>query len=77
MPDLDNGGSLMMSVQNMLIQNVNEKILILPAFPSGWTVDYKLHAFDNTIVRVISGKTGISTMDVFPASRMKDVVLPD
>lgn len=73
-PDLDNGGALAMGLQNMLLQNVDQKMLVLPAFPVSWNVDFKLHAFDNTTVRVISKGTSISRLDVFPVERKKDII---
>jgi hypothetical protein len=74
-PDFDNGGALAIGLQNMLLQNVDHQILLLPALPKSWNVDCKLHAFDNTTVRVISEGETISTMDVVPMSRKKDIVL--
>ena len=73
-PDFDNGGVMATGLQYMLLQNVDDKILILPAFPKSWNVDFKLHAHNNTTVRVISTKTGISKLDVVPAIREKDIL---
>jgi hypothetical protein len=73
MPDFDNGGSMSIGLQNMLLQNVDEKILVLPALPSSWSVDFKLPAFDNTTVRVKSSGKDIVQMNVFPESRRKDI----
>ncbi len=73
-PDFDNGGAFSMGLQNMMLQNVDNKVLVLPAFPESWNVDFKLHAFDNTIVRVVSKGTEISRMDVSPASRKQDII---
>jgi alpha-L-fucosidase 2 len=77
LPDLDNGGALMMGVQNMLIQNVGDSIYVLPSWPATWNVDYKLQALDNTSVRIISNGINISQLTVTPSSRRPDVVLPD
>ena len=77
LPDFDNGGSLMMALQYMLIQNVEKHIYILPSFPSTWTVDFKLQAYGNTTVRVKSKGQTISMLDVIPLSRKTDVILPD
>jgi len=74
-PDFDNGGALAMGLQNMLLQNVNQQILVLPALPKSWNVDCKLHAFDNTTVRVVSEGETISTLAVLPVSRKNDVIL--
>ncbi|MDP4238274.1 MAG: DUF5703 domain-containing protein [Bacteroidota bacterium] len=75
-PDFDNGGTLMMGLENMLIQNVGDSIYILPSFPSTWTVDYKLLAPENTTVRLKSAGYSISQLDVSPESRRMDVVQP-
>jgi hypothetical protein len=73
-PDLDNGGVFSIGLQNMLLQNVEDKIYVLPAFPESWNVDFKLHAFDNTTVRIKSKGTTISSLAVFPQSRKKDII---
>lgn len=73
-PDFDNGGAMAMGLQHMLLQNVDNKILVLPAFPESWSVDFKLHAFDKTTVRVVSKGAEISSLDIFPVSRKKDIV---
>lgn len=73
-PDFDNGGAMAMGLQHMMLQNVGDKILILPALPESWSVDFKLHAFDNTTVRVKSKGTEVSLIDVYPLSREQDVV---
>ncbi|HVD97714.1 MAG TPA: carbohydrate-binding protein [Cytophagaceae bacterium] len=76
-PDLDNGGALMMSLQNMVMQNANDSIYVLPSWPSTWSVDYKLQSPNNTNVRVVSNGTNISQLTVVPSSRSSYVVLPD
>jgi len=76
-PDFDNGGALMMALQNMLIQNVGNNIYVIPSFPSTWSVDYKLEAYGNTTVRLKSAGHTISRLDVNPSSRKTDIILPD
>jgi hypothetical protein len=74
-PDLDNGGSGMITLQNMLMQCDGERIQLLPAWPADWTTDFKLHAPYNTTVEghVENGK--ITELKVTPSSRAKDVVV--
>jgi hypothetical protein len=74
-PDLDNGGSGMITLQNMLMQCDGHRIILLPAWPSNWTADFKLHAPLETTVegRVQDGK--ITTLRVVPESRKRDVVI--
>lgn len=40
----------MMGMQEMLLQEVNGKILLFPAWPRGWDVHFKLHAPGQTTV---------------------------
>jgi hypothetical protein len=50
-------------------------IRLIPAWPSDWNCDFKLHAPDRTIVEgsVRDGK--LSRLDVTPKSRAKDIVI--
>lgn len=72
-PDLDNGGNGMITLQNMLMRCVGQRIILLPAWPKDWTADFKLHAPGNTTVegRVEHGQ--ISNLHVTPEARAKDV----
>ena len=73
-PDLDNGGTGMITLESMLMQSDGKRIQLLPAWPGDWTVDFKLHAPYQTTVEghVESGK--ITNLRVTPQSRTKDVV---
>jgi len=74
-PDLDDGGTGMITLESMLMQNDGKRIQLLPAWPNDWTVDFKLHAPYRTTVEghVENGK--ITGLKVIPQSRAKDVVL--
>jgi hypothetical protein len=74
-PDLDNGGTGMMTLQLMLLQADGNRIELLPAWPKDWTADFKLHAPYQTIVEghVENGK--ITHLVVTPHQRVKDVVV--
>ncbi|MGA2748704.1 MAG: DUF5703 domain-containing protein [Verrucomicrobiota bacterium] len=74
-PDLDDGGSGMITLQSMLMQCDGRRILLLPAWPGDWSADFKLHAPYQTTVeaRVEGGK--ITNMKVTPESRAGDVVM--
>ena len=74
-PDFDHFGSGSIALQSMVVQEVNGKIYLLPAWPKSWDVDFKLHISGNTIVRgaVCDGK--LVNWSVFPQSREKDVVV--
>jgi alpha-L-fucosidase 2 len=74
-PDLDNGGDGMITLQLMLMQCDGKRIQLLPAWPAGWTADFKLHAPYQTTVQghVENGK--VTNLVVIPQSRAKDVVV--
>jgi alpha-L-fucosidase 2 len=76
-PDFDNGGSGMITLQLMLMQCDGKRIQLLPAWPKDWTADFKLHAPYQTTVQghVENGK--ITRLKVEPASRANDVVVSD
>ena len=76
-PDMDHGGSAMVGLQDMLLQTDGKRILLLPAWPPEWDVDFKLHAPEQTTVegKVRGGK--VVALTVTPESRRDDVaVLP-
>jgi alpha-L-fucosidase 2 len=74
-PDLDDGGTGMITLESMLMQYDGKRIQLLPAWPNDWTADFKLHAPYRTTVEghVENGK--ITNLKVTPQSRAKDVVL--
>jgi alpha-L-fucosidase 2 len=74
-PDLDNGGSGMITLQSMLMQCDGRRIQLMPAWPDDWTADFKLHAPYQTTVEghVEDGK--VTNLKVTPESRTKDVVM--
>lgn len=74
-PDHNWGGSGMIGVQEMLIQNVGEKIYLLPAWPKEWDVDFKLHAPGNTTIECSLEGGKIKHLVVTPESRRKDICL--
>ncbi len=74
-PDMDDGGAGMMTLQLMLMQCDGRRILLLPAWPRAWTADFKLHAPYQTILEghVENGK--ISKLKVVPRRRAQDLVV--
>ncbi len=74
-PDMDHGGAAMIQLQEMLMQTVGDRIVLLPAWPGDWDADFKLHAPHQTTVegKVRSGK--ITFLKVTPKKRRKDVVI--
>jgi hypothetical protein len=74
-PDMDNGGSGMITLQNMVMQCDGKRIQLLPAWPADWTADFKLHAPYNTTVEGHVEQGKITNLKVTPPARGKDVVV--
>jgi hypothetical protein len=74
-PDLDNGGSGMITLQQMLMQCDGKCIQLLPAWPKDWTADFQLHAPYQTTVQGHVEDGRLTNLQVTPKSRTKDVVL--
>lgn len=72
-PDMDDGGAGMMTLQLMLMQCDGKRIQLLPAWPRDWSADFKLRAPNQTTVKghVENGK--VTKLKVVPANRAKDV----
>lgn len=73
-PDQDHGNVASLALQKMLIQQDQEKICLLPAWPREWDVKFRLRAYGNTVVEgsVANGK--LEELAVTPSSREKDVI---
>jgi hypothetical protein len=76
LPDQNHGGNLLETTQLMLLQCDGQKIRLLPAWPKQWDVSFKLHATGNTTVECVYRSGKIEKLEVTPAERGKDVVLP-
>lgn len=74
-PDFDHFGSGSIALQRMLVQEVGDKILLLPAWPANWDADFKLHVAQQTVVggKVAAGK--LVDWSIEPATRRKDVIV--
>jgi hypothetical protein len=74
-PDLDNGGSGMTTLQQMLMQCDGRHIILLPAWPKDWSAHFKLHAPYQTIVEGSVQNGMITSLRVTPKARKKDVII--
>ena len=74
-PDHNWGGSAMIGLQEMLMQTVDDKIYLFPAWPKTWDVAFRLHATYTTTVegRLEGGK--LLGLTVTPASRAGAVIV--
>ena len=77
MPDHNQGGAGMIGLQEMLLQTIGDKILLFPAWPKEWDVNFKLHAPKNTTVEVSFKNGEIVFLKVTPVARKKDVTVAD
>ncbi|GEM_PF-228377 len=73
-PDQCHGGVLLKTFQSMLMQTDGRKIFLLPAWPKGWDVDFKLHAPLRTIVEGEHRDGKFRSLKVTPEARRRDVV---
>ena len=69
----------MVGLQEMLLQtygNGSRTLRVLPAWPAGWSADFKLHApFNTTVEGTVEHGGRLSRLVVSPEERLKDVVL--
>lgn len=77
LPDQNHGGNLLETTQLMLLQAEGERLRVLPAWPKGWDVRFKLHAPGRTVVECVYRGGRIVKLEVSPEARRKDVVLPE
>lgn len=73
-PDHNWGGSGMIGMQEMLLQEADGKILLFPAWPGHWDVHFKLHAMGKTTVEATLKGGAVTSLKVLPKEREKDVV---
>jgi hypothetical protein len=64
----------MIGLQEMLMQTTGDKILLFPAWPEDWDVDFKLHAPDKTTVELSLKNGKLIHLKVSPEHRTKDVI---
>lgn len=74
-PDVDQGGVIMIALQRMLMQCDGDRILLLPAWPKDWDVSFKLHAPRQTTVECDVRNGRIERLAVTPPERKGDVVV--
>lgn len=74
-PDVQHSSVAATALQRMLLQDVDNKIILMPAWPNDWSCTFKLFAKKNTVVegKIINGN--ITGLKVVPESRAKDVFI--
>jgi len=76
-PDHNWGGSGMIGLQEMLMHTTDDKIVLFPAWPKDWNVDFKLHAPGNTVVEATLENGEVISVKVTPEERSKDIVISE
>ena len=61
----------------MLLQTEGRKIFLLPAWPQGWDVDFKLHAPYRTVIECEYRGGRIHRLNVTTPERREDVIVPE
>jgi hypothetical protein len=64
----------MMALESMLMQPEGKKILLFPAWPKEWDVEFKLRAPLNTIVEGAYRAGKVEWVKITPSGRREDVV---
>lgn len=76
-PDADHGANILHQTQLMLMQVQGKTIFLLPAWPAGWDVRFRLYADAHTAVTCELENGRLKTLEVSPPTRRADVILPD
>ena len=74
-PDVQHAGMAATTLQRMLLQEVDSKIILLPAWPENWSADFKLHAKHQTVVEGLVEDGRIVKLTVTPKERQKDAII--
>ena len=74
LPDQCHGGVGLIALQAMLMQAEDEKIILFPAWPAHWDVNFKLCAPYNTTVEGVYRKGKLEQLRVTPEERAQDVI---
>ena len=76
-PDHNWGGSGMIGLQDMLLQAVDDKIYVFPAWPRNWDVEFRLHAPMKVVVEGKLRAGRIERLVTEPGTRINQLILPD
>lgn len=74
-PDVQHASMAATGLQKMLLQNVGNKIILMPAWPDDWSCTFRLYAKNKTIVEGTVENGKLVNILVTPSSREKDVFI--
>jgi hypothetical protein len=72
-PDQDHGNAAALALQSMLLQAEGKRLLVLPAWPKNWDVEFKLRAPMETTVQGVFRAGKLEKLNVTPEQRSGDV----
>ncbi|MBC7287988.1 MAG: hypothetical protein H5T86_08080 [Armatimonadetes bacterium] len=72
-PDQDHGCNGLIALQAMVLQADGKRILLLPAWPTSWSVRFRLHAPCRTVVEGEFRAGRLATLRVNPSGRSSNV----
>lgn len=75
LPDQCHGSNLMLLAQEMLLQTAGERILLFPAWPREWDVNFRLHAPRGTVIEAELRAGKLMRLEVTPSARTADVTV--
>lgn len=75
-PDHNWGGSGMIGLQEMLLQEVGDKIYIFPAWPRHWDVHFKLHCLDGMTLEATLQGGKVKDLSLKPSAERLQGHLP-
>ena len=73
-PDHNWGGSGMIGMQEMLLQEADGQLYLFAAWPKDWNVHFKLHASQNTTIEAELQNGIVKIIKVMPEERRKNIV---
>ena len=65
-PDHNWGGSAMIGLQEMLLQEVGDTLYLFPAWPKDWDIRFKLHASHGTVVEAEQKGGKVTSVKITP-----------
>jgi hypothetical protein len=74
-PDQDHGANGLMALQTMLLQWDGRKLLLFPAWPKDWDVEFKLHAPLGTTIEGVYREGKLEKLEVTPDARTNDLII--
>ena len=73
-PDQVHSNAASRALQEMLLRNDGDRVVLFPAWPKNWDVEFRLAAARNTVVEGVYRGGAIVHLKVTPPSRNGDIV---